>query len=236
SMPPRDLARSRSPSRVRRVSRSTAVGDDHQLPPGPYSPNIRRGAGLGRWRRHRDDRGRPLRSPRRVDGPRAHRSRGGGDRHGLRQRRPVDRTHRPRRHRRLTRRGRGIHPAIRRLRRPPRTHPLGGSMTTIYVRHDVTTIAEVNALALNEDQRENGAIVLYDGNTCYWSINWATRNEIPGRWYDNHRDGSRLVDGDEVTVLVPVEAEEEFGAGGDGMDEDFYLTRRLVTPWTKEEA
>ena len=33
------------------------------------------------------------------------------------------------------------------------------------------------------------------------------------------------------TALVPIEAEEEFGAGGDGMDEDFYLTRRLVTPW-----
>ena len=34
-----------------------------------------------------------------------------------------------------------------------------------------------------------------------------------------------------LTALVPIEAEEEFGAGGDGMDEDFYLTRRLVTPW-----
>src|SRR5699024_7069679 len=86
------------------------------------------------------------------------------------------------------------------------------------IRHDVTTIAEVNALALDEDQRENGAIVLYDGITCYWSINWATRNERPGRWYDNSGDGLRLVDGDEVAVLVPIEAEEEFGAGGDGMD------------------
>src|SRR5699024_4459616 len=105
------------------------------------------------------------------------------------------------------------------------------TMTTIYVRHDVTTIAEVNALALDEDQRENGAIVLYDGITCYWSINWATRNEIPGRWYDNSRDGLQLVDGDEVTVLVPIEAEEEHGARGDGEAEDFYLTRRLVTPW-----
>src|SRR5699024_6734180 len=83
------------------------------------------------------------------------------------------------------------------------------TVTTIYVRHDVTTIAEVNALALDEDQRENGAIVLYEGSTCYWSINWATRNEIPGRWYDNSCDGLRLVDGDEVTVLVPIEAEEE---------------------------
>ena len=88
-------------------------------------------------------------------------------------------------------------------------------MTTIYVRHDVTTLAEVNALALNEDQRENGAIVLYDGMTCYWSINWATRNEIPGRWYDNSRDGLQLVDGDKMTVLVPVEAEEEWTAMGE---------------------
>src|SRR5699024_3209638 len=96
---------------------------------------------------------------------------------------------------------------------PPRNRPHprtnGDTMSMIYVRHDVTTIAEVNALALDEDQRENGAIVLYEGSTCYWSINWATRNEIPGRWYDNSSDGLRLVDGDEVTVLVPIEAEEE---------------------------
>src|SRR5699024_8981425 len=96
---------------------------------------------------------------------------------------------------------------------PPRNRPHprtnGDTMSMIYVRHDVTTIAEVNALALDEDQRENEAIVLYDGITCYWSINWATRNEIPGRWYDNSRDGLQLVDGDEVTVLVPIEAEKE---------------------------
>ena len=112
-------------------------------------------------------------------------------------------------------------------------------MTTIYVRHDVTTIAEVNALALDEDQRENGAIVLCEGNTCYWSINWATRNEIPGRWYDNSRDGLQLVDGDEVTVLVPIEAEEEALTHfcTPGCREGDYCTgpmsrnTRLVTPW-----
>ena len=113
-------------------------------------------------------------------------------------------------------------------------------MTTIYVRHDVTTIADVNALALDEEQRENGAIVLYDGVTCYWSINWGTRNEIPGRWYDNSRDGLQLVDGDEVTVLVPIEAEEE--AHGwcfctpacPRGNRDHADRTRLVTPW--EEA
>ena len=36
------------------------------------------------------------------------------------------------------------------------------------------------------------------------------------------------------SALVPIEAEEETGAKGDGMDEDFYLTHRYVTPW--EEA
>ena len=101
-------------------------------------------------------------------------------------------------------------------------------MTTIYVRHDVTTIADVNALALDEEQRENGAIVLYDGMTCYWSINWGTRNEIPGRWHDNSRDGLQLVDGDEVTVLVPIEAEEEHVAP------DAITYSRYVTAW--EEA
>lgn len=33
------------------------------------------------------------------------------------------------------------------------------------------------------------------------------------------------------TALVPIEAEEESGAKGDGESEDFYLVRRLVTPW-----
>ena len=101
-------------------------------------------------------------------------------------------------------------------------------MTTIYVRHDVTTIADVNALALDEEQRENGAIVLYEGITCYWSINWATRNETPGRWYDNSSDWLRLVDGDEVTVLVPTEAEEQHVAP------DAITYSRYVTAW--EEA
>ena len=37
--------------------------------------------------------------------------------------------------------------------------------------------------------------------------------------------------GVDVEALVPIEAEEEHGARGDGEAEDFYLTRRLVTPW-----
>ena len=41
--------------------------------------------------------------------------------------------------------------------------------------------------------------------------------------------GNRHMNG--WTALVPIEAEEEHGARGDGEAEDFYLTRRLVTPW-----
>lgn len=57
---------------------------------------------------------------------------------------------------------------------------------------------------------------------------------------DDYWFGDRSRDNEEVayfgwTALVPIEAEEEFGAGGDGMDEDFHLTRRLVTPWTPTE-
>ena len=47
--------------------------------------------------------------------------------------------------------------------------------------------------------------------------------ECDGLW-----DNSAMVG---WTALVPIEAEEEHGARGDGVVEDFYLTRRLVTPW-----
>ena len=50
-------------------------------------------------------------------------------------------------------------------------------MTIIYIRHDVTTLAEVNALALT-DRQQNDAIVLSStGHTCAWSLPYATRNE-----------------------------------------------------------
>ena len=54
----------------------------------------------------------------------------------------------------------------------------------------------------------------------------------PNEWLGTHGPGT-MTDLTAVgwTALVPVEAEEETGAKGDGMDEDFYLTRRYVTPW-----
>ena len=105
-------------------------------------------------------------------------------------------------------------------------------MTTIYVRHDVTTLAEVNALALT-DRQQNDAIVLSNtGYTCAWSLPYATRNEGVGRWeYDYDGVGyDYLEDGDKIAVLVPIEADEE-------MDTDYYMggdgspMRRYVTPW-----
>lgn len=107
-------------------------------------------------------------------------------------------------------------------------------MTTLYKRHDVTTIAEVNTLALSDNQ-ENGALVLGPySETCSWILPYAIRNEPTATGYWSYQDGyggDQLRDGDEVTVLVPIEAEEEHGARGDGEAEDFYLVRRFTTPW-----
>ena len=104
-------------------------------------------------------------------------------------------------------------------------------MTTIYVRHDVTTIAEVNALALTDNQ-ENGAFVLGPyGEGCTWSLPYRLRNEPneTGHWsYQDGYGGDHLRDGDKATVLVPIEAEEEHVAP------DAITYARYVTAW--EEA
>ena len=103
-------------------------------------------------------------------------------------------------------------------------------MTIIYIRHDVTTLAEVNTLALT-DRQQNDAIVLSStGHTCAWSLPYATRNEGVGRWeYDYDGVGyDRLEDGDKIAVLVPIEAEEEHVAP------DAITYSRYVTAW--EEA
>src|SRR5688500_15572061 len=100
-------------------------------------------------------------------------------------------------------------------------------MTTLYRPVLIETAAQAEALP------EGSIVINSDGDR--WS-----RDPRWGEWHavDDGRDppearGSRFRP-PAVTALVPTEAEEEFGAGGDGMDEDFYLTRRLVTPW--EEA
>ncbi|MGO2819449.1 MAG: hypothetical protein ACTIA5_01520 [Brachybacterium tyrofermentans] len=104
-------------------------------------------------------------------------------------------------------------------------------MTTIYIRHDVTTIAEVNALALT-DRQPNDAIVLSDtGFTCAWTLPYRTRNEGVGRWdYDYDGVGhDSLDDGDKVTVLVPVEAEKIRAENRGGF---FVAERHAADPFT----
>ena len=109
-------------------------------------------------------------------------------------------------------------------------------MTTLYKRHDVTTIAEVNTLALS-DKQENGSIVLGPSNeTCSWVLPYAVHNEpiTAGYWsYQDGYGGDVLRDGDEITVLVPIEAEEETtGALVNRVGEiRWEESRRLVTPW-----
>ena len=117
-------------------------------------------------------------------------------------------------------------------------------MTTLYRRHDVTTIAEVNALALSDNQ-ENGALVLGPySEACSWILPYAIRNEpaTTGYWsYQDGYGGDQLRDGDDVTVLVPIEAEEEFQRtyalaastfpGLSWPEQHDAWRRRLVTPW-----
>ena len=116
-------------------------------------------------------------------------------------------------------------------------------MTTLYKRHDVTTIAEVNALALS-DKQENGSIVLGPYNeTCSWVLPYAVHNEpiTAGYWsYQDGYGGDLLRDGDEITVLVPVEAEEEHTRAEPFADGTIHVSpqywrdepsRRLATPW-----
>lgn len=57
------------------------------------------------------------------------------------------------------------------------------------------------------------------------------QEKFAGLWGRDRNTNRQLAQQVGWTALVPIEAEEEFGAGGDGVDEDFYLTRRLVTPW-----
>ena len=103
-------------------------------------------------------------------------------------------------------------------------------MTIIYIRHDVTTLAEVNALALTDRQQNDAIVLSEDGYTCAWSLPYQTRNEGVGRW-EYGFDGvgyDYLEDGDKMAVLVPVEAEEQYVAP------DAITYSRYVAAW--EEA
>ena len=88
-------------------------------------------------------------------------------------------------------------------------------MSTIYRRHECTTLEEVNALALTDGQ-ENGAYVISPtGELCWWSKSYAVRNEptVEGDW--SYQDGYGgdwihfpLAGKVTVTVLEPISMED----------------------------
>ena len=97
-------------------------------------------------------------------------------------------------------------------------------MTTLYRPVLIESAEQAEALP------EGSVVINNDGDRYSRHPRW-------GEWHSVADDRDLTEDLDStfrpptITALVPIEAEEEFGAGGDGMDEDFYLTRRLVTPW-----
>ena len=104
-------------------------------------------------------------------------------------------------------------------------------MTALYIPRPIETVEQVEALP-------TGAILHRTrGSWPTGLVGMVLRSPYTDRPYYrvgvDHWPARRVVD-TFAEALVPIEAEEEFGAGGDGMDEDFHLTRRLVTPW--EEA
>lgn len=93
-------------------------------------------------------------------------------------------------------------------------------MTVLYMPVRIESVEQAEALPV-------GTTVTHPD---YWP---REKGNLLGSW-EGPGDAMQNAEMVGFTALVPIEAEEEFGAGGDGMDEDFYLTRRLVTPW--EEA
>ena len=100
-------------------------------------------------------------------------------------------------------------------------------MTTLYRPVLIESAAQAEALP-------EGSIVINNDGDRY------SRHPRWGEWHSVADDRDLTEDLDStfrpptITALVPIEAEEEHGARGDGEAEDFYLTRRFVTPW--EEA
>lgn len=90
-------------------------------------------------------------------------------------------------------------------------------MSTIYRRHECTTLEEVNALALTDGQENESFVISPTGELCWWSKSYAERNEpsIEGHWsYQDGYGGDSihfpLVGGGTVTVLAP--ESEDLGA------------------------
>ena len=75
------------------------------------------------------------------------------------------------------------------------------------------------------------AEALPDGTIATVEEGPAPYYKFDGRWHWGADGGFAARSPVGMTALVPIEAEEEHGARGDGEAEDFYLTRRYVTPW-----
>ena len=95
-------------------------------------------------------------------------------------------------------------------------------MTVIYVPRLIESAEQAETLP-------EGTIMFLPAGPYVW-----TAREAGGEFLDHygrpwHFENTQ--DDEPFTALVPIEAEEEHGARGDGEVEDFYLTRRLVTPW-----
>lgn len=94
-------------------------------------------------------------------------------------------------------------------------------MTTLYKPVLIKSAEQAEALPI-------GTVALTPGGH-------PAMKSAPGVWIvvgvPSYRSDAQAVGS---TALVPIEAEEEHGARGDGEAEDFYLTRRFTTPW--EEA
>ena len=95
-------------------------------------------------------------------------------------------------------------------------------MTVIYVPRLIESAEQAEALP-------EGTIMFLPAGPYVW-----TARDPGGEFLDHYGRPwhfEHTQDDEPFTALVPIEAEEEHGARGDGEVEDFYLTRRLVTPW-----
>jgi len=95
-------------------------------------------------------------------------------------------------------------------------------MTTLYRPVLIKSAEQAEALP-------GGTVLIREGNFAF--------QKYAGRFVSADPHNLPVAHAWEVTgwtALVPIEAEEEHGARGDGEADDFYLVRRYVTPW--EEA
>lgn len=88
-------------------------------------------------------------------------------------------------------------------------------MTTLYRKHECTTLEEVNALALTDGQENESYVISPDGELCMWTVPYSMRNEptVVGRWsYQDGYGGDSIhfpLHGSEtVTVLAPISVED----------------------------